>query len=334
MSNFSTPEPPKKKGFFKQYGKWLAPLGILLLLGSSWDYFANNWQYLLNEWQKGYESVDAEIRDTLALDEFPSIPPILANQANAPNSLKVVTWNLYNMGVSKSNKEIEFVAKLLQHYDVLAIQEVSTKVSGPRAIVQLKDELSRKGHSWDYIVSDPTTGEGAERYAFLWKTDRVKLSGRAWLAKPLEDEINREPFMARFAAGDKSILIANFHAVPSSKNPGKEVELLDQLDRSYNKDNLVVLGDFNLAEKSEYFNNLKNRGFSPVLRGQKTSLKRSCPAGKDEYLAQEYDNIFYEVEDLSSSKSGIIDFVKTCQNLDRVRDISDHLPVWAELKWK
>ena len=39
-------------------------------------------------------------------------------------SISVCSWNLQNFGNSKSNIEVDFIASTIQHFDVIAIQEV------------------------------------------------------------------------------------------------------------------------------------------------------------------------------------------------------------------
>ena len=138
--------------------------------------------------------------------------------------------------------------------------------------------------------------------------------------------------MARFKVGENRILMGNFHAVPTSKNPAQEIELLDELHNSYGRDNLAIMGDFNLSQKAKAFDGLKSKGYRPVLLNQKTSLKTKVKDG--EHLAQEYDNVFYENAALQNLKSGVIDFAKDFGTLKEARNISDHLPVWCELKWR
>ena len=46
------------------------------------------------------------------------------------------------------------------------------------------------------------------------------------------------------------------------------------------------------------------------------------------------DNVFYENSALQNLKSGVIDFSKDFETLKEARNISDHLPVWCELKWR
>ncbi len=251
---------------------------------------------------------------------------------HASRKLKLVSWNMCNIGISKDDKEIEYMADMLKDYDIIAVQEISTKLSGPRAIVKLNEQLNLRGDKWDYVISDPTSGTGSERYAYLWKKGRTKLSGRTWLAKArsLDDKLDREPFMARFYVGNDAVLIANFHAVPTSKKPEKEIAELDDLHRAYKKDNLIILGDFNLSQKHAAFDELKDMGFKPALTNRKTSIRRVRSNG--EHLAQEYDNIFFEKEFIKVSRSGVIDFAKNFESLKEARAISDHIPVWVQLE--
>lgn len=320
----------------------LAGVGILMLI--NWNYISENWEFLLQEWaqQSQQSSPTNNNGNENSIDISPIIPTdsepnTTSTQSNTTatqklKSIKIVSWNLYNIGISKDDTEVEFIANMLKNYHIIAIQEISTKLSGPRAVVKLKDELGRKKGKWDYIISDPTVGPGSERYAYLWRTDLVSLSGRAWLVKPLEDKVDREPFMARFKSGENTMLLGNFHAVPTSKKPQNEIQHLVDLHRLYRKDNLLIMGDFNLSQKHEAYNTLKQRGYDPILVNQKTSLRRTSING--DYLAQEYDNLFYNNSVFELKRSGIIDFVPKFESLKEARNISDHLPIWCELSWK
>ena len=86
--------------------------------------------------------------------------------------LSICSWNIENIGQSKSDSEIQFMAAVLKNYDVVAIQEVVAGLGGAAAVARLHDALNRTGSKWDYTVSDPTTGSTykTERYAYLWKT--------------------------------------------------------------------------------------------------------------------------------------------------------------------
>lgn len=253
--------------------------------------------------------------------------------ARRADGVSIATWNLYNFGRSKDAREMAAIAEVLRDFDVVAVQEVSTGPAGPQAVARLADELGRRGAAWDYVVSDPTSGDGSERYAYLWKPSRARLVGRPWLEPSLAEAIDREPFLARFEAGGRRVLLASFHAVPRAKNPGEEVARLSALQAHYPDDDLLVLGDFNLSQKDEAFDGLKRGGLSPVLVGQKTSIRMKAKESglPDAHLANEYDNIFVEAPPLAVDTAGIVDFTTRFPTLEEARKISDHLPVFLGL---
>lgn len=247
--------------------------------------------------------------------------------------LKIFSWNVANFGQSKNDSELDFIAQQLNTADMVALQEVSVQEQGAAAVAKLVDILNRKGSRWAYSVSQPTSGAGSERYAFLWKESKITMVGNIWnvTAQGLADKLDREPCLAKFKASERNFTIANFHAVPTSKNPASEVVYLAQLHNIYRKENLIIAGDFNLSEKDKAFDDLKEKKYSPVLKNQRTSLRKTVePNGN--YLSQEYDNIFIETAPFVLLRSGTNDFVPQCKNLLQANEISDHLPVWCELK--
>ena len=248
-------------------------------------------------------------------------------------TVKLITWNLFNFGKSKDDQEMAFIADLLRDYDVVAVQEVNTGPDGAQAVARLDDELDRRGAQWDYVVSDPTTGAGSERYAYLWKPSRVRLLGRAWLEAALADDLDREPYLARFETlqNRQQMLVASLHAVPRAKRPADEIVLLDELHRLYGDDHLLILGDFNLSQKHQAWDELKAAGYQPVLVDQKTSIRMRRKDGQ--HLSREYDNIFYEPAFLQVGASGVVDFTGEFRTLKQARTISDHLPVFMEVRW-
>jgi endonuclease/exonuclease/phosphatase family metal-dependent hydrolase len=249
--------------------------------------------------------------------------------------VRLVTWNLYNFGRSKNDEEMAFIAQQLRDYDVVAIQEVSTSPPGPQAVARLDAALDRMGFQWDYRISDPTTGDGPERYAYLWKPSRVRLVGQAWLEPSLADPIDREPYLARFEqrASGQRFLVASLHAVPRSKDPEQEIILLDTLHHQYLDDHVIILGDFNLDEDDEAWDPLRALGYAQVLDDQPTSLRRKRRDEPNGHLANEYDNIFYESAPLRAARAGVVDFTTSFETLRTARRISDHLPVFMDVQW-
>lgn len=243
---------------------------------------------------------------------------------------KLLSWNLENLGKSKSEATITFIANTLRDFDIVAIQEVVAGDGGAIAVTKLADELNRKGAKWDYVVSDPTTGSAykTERYAFLWKTSRIKKIGKAWLEKKYHLEIDREPFFCTFQYENKQFTVANFHAITKSRQPETEIKYFKFLPEEYPNLNLIFVGDFNCPQSHTVFNPLKKMGYQSVLINQKTTLKKECKNGN--CLASEFDNIFYNTMKIKILNSGILPFYKNFNSLQEARTISDHIPIWME----
>lgn len=240
----------------------------------------------------------------------------------------IASWNIANFGESKDQDEIKFIASVIKTYDIIAIQEVSVSLAGARAVSWLVDELNRTGSKWDYRVSNPTSGEGSERYAYIWNTSKARLNGKPWLADSLSALINREPFLASFICKTDTFLLATIHTVPTAKNPASEISKLYKLDHLYEKQHLIIMGDFNLKASSDAFNSLLKRNIIPALKGQKTSLKMKLNS-KGEHLASEYDNMLFENDEIILEDKGVNDFSLKFDDLKEARKISDHIPVWG-----
>jgi len=249
-------------------------------------------------------------------------------------ALSICSWNIENIGQSKSDDEIKFMAKVLQSYDLIAIQEVVAGQGGAAAIARLHDALNRTGNKWDYSVSDPTTGSTykTERYAFIWKTANIKLIGKPWLEQHYKIEIDREPYFATFKYQAIEFTLVNFHAITKAKQPETEIKYFKFLPAAYPNLNLIFCGDFNCPQSHTVFNPLKSMGYAPALVGQKTSLKQKCV--EQQCLASEYDNFFYKSVAVKFVKAGIIAFYKSFTDLAEARKISDHVPIFLELEVK
>ncbi len=244
--------------------------------------------------------------------------------------VSICSWNLMNFGKSKSDTELAFIAKILNDYDVVTIQEVVAGDGGSKAVYRLVAILNNKGLKWDYAISNPTTSanhSSRERYAFLWKTSKVKKIGASWLELNYQEEIDREPFMSTFEFKGKQFTIASFHAVPKKKNPESEIKYFKLIPALYPKLNLVFMGDFNCPQSNSVFNPLKKMGYLNIIENQKTSLRQKCI--NNDCLASEYDNMFYYSIKIKRIQSGIVPFYKSFLTVKEARKISDHIPIWG-----
>lgn len=252
-------------------------------------------------------------------------------QINSSNGIQLLSWNIANLGKSKDDAEIGVMANVLKSYEVVAIQEVVAGEGGAQAVARLVDALNRKGSKWDYVVSNPTSGgKGVERYAFLWKPSRVKMKGKPWLDEHLADAIDREPFMARFEKGGQVITIASFHAVPQSKYPNAEIELLKDFPKWYVEDHLVLVGDFNASNEEYGGETLMQNGFKDAMNNVRTTIKMK-PDKAGRHLANPFDHVYFEQKELQIGAQGTVDFTQQFGDLKSARLISDHIPVWASV---
>ncbi|HCN84589.1 MAG TPA: endonuclease [Sphingobacteriaceae bacterium] len=243
-------------------------------------------------------------------------------------TVTICSWNIQNLGQSKNDKEMAFIANTVKSFDIIVIQEVVAGLSGPPAVARLVDQLNRTGAKWEYTISHGTSSSkgSKERYAFIWNAGRVKKTGEAWLEKKYNLLIDREPYFARFMVAGKAFTIAGFHAVPKSKQPETEIKYFKFLPALYPDDNLIFCGDFNTPQSHTVFNPLKSMGYLPVLAGQKTTLRQKCING--DCLASEYDNFFYNTLKFKCIQAGIVPFYKKFDDIMKARLISDHVPIY------
>lgn len=259
---------------------------------------------------------------------FKSIKEARQKTACPKNSYVLVSWNADNFGRSKSPEIIAFMANLLRDADVVALQEVSVNEAGAQTVAKLADELDRTGSEWEYAISDATGGEGNERYAFLWKKNRVEMTkfkiGLLWI---YTDDLTRLPATATFDFDQDRFVIISFHLPPAAKKPELEIKKMEK-KLGFDEAQLILVGDFNLPPDKLNPVFEKNLGFKHKIKG-KTSLKKTKT--KNGYLSRAYDNIFTK-NTVDVCLSGIIDFVPAKKTLENARKISDHLPVFIIFK--
>lgn len=249
------------------------------------------------------------------------------------NEITLVSWNIRDFGKTKNSEELNAIAEIVRDADIVALQEVVAGYGGAQAVARLADILNRKGAKWDYVISDPTHSPKyvTERYAYLWKTAQIKIKNRGNLIKQIDEAVDREPFLIDFYYDLKPFTVINFHSRPFDQNPEREIKAISNYILNTLTGTVFLAGDFNMNEQEEVFNPLKKSGFLAALKNQKTTLKNQCKASG--YLNYPIDNIFYS-DDIQDVKTGVLDFVKSCANLEQARNLSDHLPVFIQFKFK
>ncbi|PCH75989.1 MAG: endonuclease [Flavobacteriaceae bacterium] len=250
-------------------------------------------------------------------------------QSNSSNKVSILSWNIQDFGKSKSDATINTIANTVRNYDIVAIQEVVAGYGGSQAVAKLADALNRKGAKWDYAISYPTKSPPykTEKYAYLWKTSKVSVNKKARLLSEVNPNVFREPYLIGFNVGGKSIELLNYHARKHKDKPQDEIsDIIKYLKK--NKQT-IIMGDFNLSETHPVWNNLYKSNYKSALRNNRTSLKTKCKKGN--YLYHSLDNIYYNDNMFSVIEADKVDLVKQCNQLKKVRRISDHLPIYVHI---
>jgi deoxyribonuclease-1-like protein len=189
-------------------------------------------------------------------------------------TIRIASWNIRDFGRAKATDEerMGIIAQALQGYDIIAVQEVSNlREQGdpgcPRnddacpgdpscGLVRKALERHLNGSGLNYsLVFSPQVRD--ERYLYIYNPERVELeeaslaedpgdSGPACLSNPMTTGLMaRQPFMARFRAGDFDFVLLNVHTSPSMN-----IRELDGLEYFYGQarkeePDVIVLGDLN-----------------------------------------------------------------------------------------
>jgi len=240
-------------------------------------------------------AIDGLLRLKGGLDEQVS-------QRQTDANLLVASWNIKEFGhtTQRLPEAYFYIAEILSRFDLVAVQEVKSTLKDLDIVMRLL------GSKWDYIVNDITEGVdgNSERSAYLYNTDRVKLSGLAgeivlWPAltgdSPVQ-QLKRTPYATGFKAGWKSFAMLNLHLHPGDEIEDvafrkEEVRLLlaaleEKIDQPWTR-NIVLCGDFNLydGEDDPTVSAINEKGYCEVdgLVGKQTN----------DADTQAFDRLFY-----------------------------------------
>ena len=116
-----------------------------------------------------------------------------------PQTITIASFNIriYSNN-SRDDEELNYIADVLQKYDLIAIQELRDEEVLQRTV----DILKTKGKEYGYEISEPVGKGVKERYAFLYRKDKINTISQGKIYPEQNDEFIREPFYATFKAGN------------------------------------------------------------------------------------------------------------------------------------
>ena len=180
------------------------------------------------------------------------------------HEIRIASWNIRNLSSnSRSDAELGIISLVLFRYDLIAIQEVRTDDMALKRIKKiLKDDFQAE---FEIEVSEPVgTEDRLERYAYLWRTDRVSLTGAGRFFDDPADQFVREPYCASFASGNFDWTMCTVHIKfgDSEADRRPEIEALDDVYRSVKAEgperDIIICGDFNFPPDDIGWTELKS----------------------------------------------------------------------------
>jgi len=278
-----------------------------------------------------------------------------------PDSLVIGSWNIqhFDAGKPRLAESFHYIAEIIDKFDLCAIQEVRDQSSVERLVRLL-------GPSWDYFIND-SSGDGRgnhERMAFVFNRNRIlfwHLIGELVIPKgalPNDEQFGRTPFFAAFQAGWFKFTLCSAHIVFTEEEgrPLREDEIRvvgeELAKRAKETEEVhVLIGDLNTDDQtSEGIVALKKAGFlvpefGPTsLKGKKhyDHIAFAGPADESHMLAKgaiAWNEAVFTPADMEAYRTPAErTYEKTYADwpgsyLDwSLREMSDHLPVWIELK--
>ena len=213
-------------------------------------------------------------------------------EKTATQTLLLATWNIREFGDNRLPESSYYIAEIIDHFDIVVIQEVNSKEIGG-----LENVLSILGDNWSYVMSDGVEGSagGNEAMAFVYNTNKVKFTGLAGeLVLPDNKlmggvQFARTPFMVSFRAGWFDFKLCTVHIYYGKDTVKgiyqrrlKEIQTVSDflLKRQQSDDvSYILLGDFNIPDThGEYFN---------ALVEERTKTKSGKEKSKEKFFIPE-----------------------------------------------
>jgi len=255
-------------------------------------------------------------------------------------------WGENNGSPKRNLRAMVYIAEIIRHFDVIAIQEVKRNTSAMRYLL---NELL--GSDWGLLMSDVTAGDkgNTERLSFVYDRRRVQPSGLAGeivLPPAVEgdpvEQFDRTPYMVGFQAANTYFSMLTAHIRYGDEDTDRLGELTSIANYAAKElhgrakttsegNNLIVLGDFNIDSRGE--NPLFKAFTSTGLVVPSALLNIRTTYGSEPKF---YDQIAWfmgGLEAFNRYDAGVIDFANAVFKELTLRQmsyrVSDHFPLWV-----
>lgn len=272
-------------------------------------------------------------------------------RATREHSVILATWNVRELGRRRRRDDsIRMIAHIVSRFSLVSLVELRRDTS------DLERVLRVLGPAWRALYSEPLEDPGAneERACFLFDSRIVRHTGLVSVLHRKRARIGdeyvtphwwRAPFVAGFRAGAVDLVVATAHVRWGASEAGRlgEIQALAEwaarrAQRTPQPTSLVLTGDLNVPDvTSPLYRALIRRGLSlpkALLGAHGTNLAAN----------KRYDQILHlpKLGERFTERAGVVDFFAGdhASLYPRVRmsreaftrQLSDHLPLWAEMR--
>jgi len=279
-------------------------LPILLALGLSVGEYClfQNRDSLLDFFKHEHISENMEIPITTS--------DISQNCSATTSTIKLANWNLQIFGDSKASKPeiMNVYVNTLTNYDIAFVQEI--RDSDGSSFSNLCSILTNYDNK---ISSRAGRSSSKEQYGVIYKKS-IKAEMKDY-NPDAQDRWERPPTAVDFNINGYRLKVYNIHTKPGDVK--SELSSLEQIVST--NGNVIILGDLNAD--GNYYNPIDNTeldGWNWVIGNDEDTTSSETDCAYDRIIMNA--DAYQEYSTSGVFKAGII------------KDISDHYPVWVEIR--
>eukprot|EP00057_Strongylocentrotus_purpuratus_P014446 XP_011668920.1 PREDICTED: uncharacterized protein LOC100891970 isoform X2 [Strongylocentrotus purpuratus] len=183
--------------------------------------------------------------------EFTMLPPKFKHSIP---SLSIAAFNIQIFGETKSGKDdvMDILAKIMNRYDLVLIQEIRDSRENEPAVKELQDLVNRKNPDpFQYVISERLGRTSSkEQYAYFYRPSKLQLITSYVFEETQGDYFQREPFIAHFKSPTtyvKEFIIGGIHTQPDEAVAEIDnlVDVYNAIQQKFDVENIIFTGDFN-----------------------------------------------------------------------------------------
>jgi hypothetical protein len=226
---------------------------------------------------------------------------------------------------------LDIAARLVRRFDIVALQGITSPSDD--VVPRLVDLANRTGRRYDYIVGPRLGGEGlTQQYAFVFDCDTVLVDrDELYTVGDPQNLLLREPLVAWFRAlrpaEDRAFTFALVNVLTDPTHNEQELNVLDDVfvavqNDGRGEDDVILLGDLHADV----------RALGPL--GQMSGMVlavQGVPTDVEGTSQSQHIMFQRDATDEFTGRWGVCDFLREYNlSVEGARELSPHLPVWAE----